>query len=256
MRDLKELDRARERWRLVRRRLGQSADSEHGSLGLARRIESLSARLLILPSDPFATDLSFDEEFWGWWTNEGPSPFGNRVHWTNTAVTVDAAVKYSGSSEEWSTYLGLHRHGGVEVGFDPLWSGSQKGRFFRLLQTVGLVWIGAAAQAEAVGRFRLTGPWELSLVFYGTENSYLAGLGSGWAEPHRGGGWMISRAQQDPRIMIRREVDTFPDSANDVRDLAFDLGARIEDAWGGTYRRFLDRDGDMKGKFNPKRWRL
>lgn len=253
--DLKELDRARERWRLVRRRLGQGVDVQHGSLGLASRIESLSARLLFLPSDPFATDLSFDEEFWGWWTKEGPSPFGTHVQWRDTEPTADAAVKYERRSEKWTTYLGLHRHGGVEVGCDPSWSGSQEVRFFRLLQTVGLVWIGAAAQAEAVGRFGLTGPWELSLVFYGTENSYLAGLGVGWAEPHRGGGW-IPRAQKEPRIMIRRELDTFPESASDVRDLAFDVGARIEDAWGGTYRRFLDRDGDMKGKFNPARWRL
>ena len=72
----------------------QSADAEHGSLGLARRMESLSARLLILPGDPFATDLSFDEEFWGWWTKDGPSPFGTHVQWTNTEPTVDAAVKY------------------------------------------------------------------------------------------------------------------------------------------------------------------
>lgn len=126
---------------------------------------------------------------------------------------------------------------------------------FKLRQTVGLVWIGAAAQAEAVGRFGLTGPWELSLVFYQTDNSYLAGFGIGWEEPHRGGGW-IPRVQQEPRIVIRRELDTFPESANDVRDLAFDVGARIEDAWGVTYRRFLDRDGDMKGKFNPAQWRL
>ncbi len=56
--------------------------------------------------------------------------------------------------------------------------------------------------------------------------------------------------------MIRRELDAFPESENDVRDLAFDVGARIEDAWGVKYRRFLDRDGDMKGKFNPRRWAL
>ena len=56
--------------------------------------------------------------------------------------------------------------------------------------------------------------------------------------------------------MIRRELDAFPASENDVRDLAFDVGARIEDAWGGKYRRFLDRDGEMKGKFNPERWSL
>lgn len=93
VRDLKELDRARERWRLVRRRLGQSTDAEHGAVGLARRIEHLSARLLILPGDPFANDLSFSEEFWGWWTNDGPSPFGTHIQWTNTEPTADAAVK-------------------------------------------------------------------------------------------------------------------------------------------------------------------
>ena len=254
MRDLKELDRARGRWRLVRRRLGQSADAEHGSVGLARRIESLSARLLILPGDPFATDLSFDEEFWGWWTNEGPSPFGTHVQWTNTEPTVDAAVKYRGGSNEWSTYLGLHRHGGVEVGFDPSWSGSHERRFFRLHHTVGLVWIGVAAQAEAVDRFGFTGPWELSLVLYGTDDAFLAEFGTGWAEPHHPGGWGF-RAQQARHVIIRRELDTFPSSESDVRDLAFDIGARIEDAWGVTYRRFLDRDGDMTGKFNPRRWR-
>ena len=54
--------------------------------------------------------------------------------------------------------------------------------------------------------------------------------------------------------MIRRELDTFPESENDIRDLALDVGARIEDAWGGKYRRFLDRVGDSEGKFNPRRW--
>ncbi len=253
MHDLKELDRARERWRLVRRRLGQCADAKHGSLGLARRTESLSARLLILPGDPFATDLSFDDEFWNWWTADGPSPFGTRVQWTNTTVTIDAAVKYRGNPEEWSTYLGLHRHGGVEIGCDPSWSGSHERRYFKLRQMVGLVWIGAAAQAEVVGRFGFAGPWEMSLVFYQTRNSYLAGLGTGWAEPHHPDGW-LPRPQQDPRVMIRRELDTFPSSEDDVRDLAFDVGARIEDAWGISERRFLDRIGDMEGHFNPLQW--
>ena len=76
MPDLKELDRARERWRLTRQRMGQSTDPGARSVGLARRIQDLSARLLILPGDPFATALSFDDEFWGWWTEHPPTPFG------------------------------------------------------------------------------------------------------------------------------------------------------------------------------------
>lgn len=43
--------------------------------------------------------------------------------------------------------------------------------------------------------------------------------------------------------MIRWELETFPASEDDVRDLTFDVGARIEDAWGGKYRRFLDANG-------------
>ena len=53
--------------------------------------------------------------------------------------------------------------------------------------------------------------------------------------------------------MIRREMDSFPESENDIRDLAFDVGARIGNAWGERERRFLDRVGDTEGQFNPRR---
>ena len=255
MPDLRELDRARERWARMRQQMGQSTDAGARSLGLARRLEDLSARLVILPGDPFATDLSFDDEFWGWWTNTGPAPFGGHVQWTNTEPTADAAVKYTRRSEKWTTYLAVHRNGGVEIGCDPSWSRGEGTRFFRLVHTVGLVWIGASMQAESVGRFGLTGPWELTLVLHGTEDAYLAGFGVGWAEPGQGMGWGF-RPQQDPHVVIRRELDTFPKTENDIRDLAFDVGARIEDAWGMRERRFLDRAGDMEGKFNAGQWRL
>lgn len=255
MHDPRELDRSRERWSLVRRRLGQSADAEHRSLGLARRVEDLSARLLILPGDPFATDLSFDDGFWRWWTAEGPSPFGTRVHWTNTRPTVDAAVKYKGAREKWTTYLAVHRHGGVEIGCNPSRSDTQKRRYVRLVRLVGLVWIGASAQAEAASRYGLTGPWEMTLILYETENAHLAGFGTGWREPFQLG---VSGfpAQQEPHVVIRRELRAFPESDTDVQDLAFEVGARIEDAWGVKHRRFLDGNGETEGEFNPGRWRL
>ena len=255
MADLKELDRARERWRLTRQRMGQGTDTGDRSLGLARRMQDLSARLLILPGDPFATELSFNDEFWGWWMQDVPAPFGSQVHWTNTEPTVDAAVRYRRLSEKWTTYLALNRNGGVEIGCNPAWSHGEGTRFFGLVHTVGLVWIGASTQAESVDRFGLTGPWELTLILYETENAYLAGFGTGWTEPRQGGGWDL-RAQHEPNIMIRRELDSFPESENGIRGLAFDIGARIEDAWGVRARRFLDRGGDMDGQFNPRLWRF
>ena len=253
MPDLKELDRARERWRYIRRRMGQSTDPSLQPSGLAHRVKSPSARLLILPRDPFATQLSFDDEFWGWWTNHAPAPFETQVHWTNTEPTIDAAVKFRGSSDQWTTYLGLCRHGGVEAGWKPTWSGSHGRRYLGLGQTVGRVWIGTSTQAEAASRFAIAGPWELTLVLYETEGVYLAGFGTGWAEPHLDPVYDL-RAQQAARIVIRREFDTFPESEKDLRALAFDVGARIEDAWGIKYRRFIDRVGDMAGEFNPRLW--
>lgn len=255
MADLIELDRARKRWRITRQRMGQNTDPGARSLGLARRMQDLSARLLILPGDPFATELSFDDEFWGWWTQDVPAPFGRQVGWTNSEPTVDAAVKYRRLSEKWKTYLALHRNGGVEIGCDPAWSHGEGPRFFGLIDTVGLVWIGASTQAESIGRFGVAGPWELTLILYETEDAYLAGFGHGWAEPRHSGIWGL-QAQCEPHIMIRRELDSFPDSENDIRGLAFDIGARIEDAWGMKERRFLDSVGDMEGKFDPRRWSL
>ena len=233
--------------------LGQSSEVGVRPLGLARRVQTVSARLLILPGDPFATDLSFDDEFWKWWVTARPPPFGSQFGWTNTEPTVDAAVKYMQGSEKWATYLAVHRNGGVEVGCDPTWSSGEEYRFFGLGRTVGLVWMASATQAEVVGRFGLTGPWELTLTLYKTEGTYLAGFGRGWAEPGRAG-WYDVRAQQDPHIMIRREVGSFPGSEIDIRDLAFDIGDRIENAWGVRDRRFLDREGDMEGKFEARRW--
>lgn len=250
MADLTELDRARERWRLTRRRMGQSPDTGERSLGLARRAEDLSARLLILPGDPFSTNLSFDDEFWEWWAEHPPAPFRGHVHWTNTEPTLEAAVRYKGGLEKWTRYLALHRNGGVEIGFDPAWLHGEGTRFFGLVHTVGLVWIGASMQAESAARFDLAGPWELTLILYDTKNAYLVGFGQGWAEPDQLG--YDVRAQQELHIMIRREMDCFPESENDIRDLAFDIGGRIGNAWGVTQRRFLDRVGDTEGQFNPR----
>ena len=237
----------------MRRWLAQSTDDGVRPLGLARRVQNVSTRLVILPGDPFATDLSFDNEFWGWWTSEGPAPFGTQVQWAGTVPSIDAAAKYRDGSKGWTTYLAVHRHGGIEVGNGPVRSGPQGRRYFGLVRTVGLIWIGASAQAEAVGRFGLSGPWELTLVLYETEDAHLAGLGVGWEEPDAGALWDLPVCRE-PHIMIRRELDSFPATENDVRDLTFDIGARIEDAWGIRQRRFLDRTGDMAGQFNPRRW--
>ena len=178
-----------------------------------------------------------------------PAPFGGHVHWTNAEPTVDAAVRYERGQKKWATYLALHRNGGVEIGCDPAWSHGDGPRFFSLVHTVALVWTGASTQAKSVARFGLDGPWELTLIFYDTENTCLAGFGRGWAEPGQGG--FDVRPQHEPHIIIRREMDCFPESENDIRDLAFDIGARIGNAWGVKQPRFLDRVGDKEGQFNP-----
>jgi hypothetical protein len=38
-----------------------------------------SVRLLILPADPEATLIEFDEEMWSWWLQVGPRKLGQRL---------------------------------------------------------------------------------------------------------------------------------------------------------------------------------
>jgi hypothetical protein len=253
-----DLDVARDRWRRKHEILGfpdPNGRDTAAPAGLASRIADLSIRIMVLHADPFSTDLVFDEEFWAWWSDGRPAPFGRAVTWTETAPSTDAAVKARAQGDGWATYLAVHRHGGVEMGTEDVSRLRDGTRVFRLVRTVGLVWLVLDAQAHVLQHVEAQGPWEVTVAVHGTKDSYLGGLGEGWSEPWDFAGWS-PRPCAEPHIIIRRELAAFPTAAEDIRDLSLEMGGRLEDAWGMKQRRFLNHRGDLEGEIDLRRWEL
>lgn len=252
-----EIYRIRQRWRDQLSALGvpDPLRPEEGATpaGLARRLDDVSARIVILPADPRSTPVEFDDDFWEWWNEDWAAPFGKPLMWHSTIPTVNAAVRLRSSGDRWTTYMAIHRHGGIEVGTDGTYTLRDQ-RCFHLIHTVGLLWLALGRQAEVLRHIDLPGPWLIVLAMRGTGGAFLGGFGEGWAEPFN----MAAGATTcwEPNVIIREEMDLWPTEPDEFRELAFQLGGRIEDAWGSSRRRFLDYHGDLKGEFNPRHWDL
>lgn len=248
----------RDRWVEQHRRLGfpdppRRVDIEPA--GLARRLEDLSTRIVILPADPCLARLEFDDEMWEWWSEQRFAPFGAPLHWNKGVPTVDAAANVRARGHEWETYLAVHRHGGVEVGTSDAY-GSPDDRYFRLIHTVGLLWMASEMQSEVLKHVAAEGPWQITLALHRTQGALLGDLAEGWEEP-RPGATFRPRCPE-PHVVVREELDEWPaqDGTDEIRELAFRLGGRIEDAWGVKQRRFVANRGDLEGQFDPRRWKL
>lgn len=250
------LDRARQTWRLKHRELGlpvPGARKRVEPTGLATRVPEMSMRLVVLPGDPLAVELDFDDEFWAWWHGLQETPFGQRLMWHDRVPSNDAAANVIRVGHDWDTYIAIHRHGGIEIGSSVAFTGPRDIRVFRLRRTIGLVWTGLAAQVAAQQRFPVEGPWEASLALYDTQGSLLVDLGAGWASPFEFGGWDPPPCP-DVDVLIRQELDVLPEDPEDIRQLALRFGAMMEDTWGRRERRFLDLKGDLTGDIDLRRW--
>lgn len=260
--ELQAIELLRSRWRRARETL-DFADLESDSFatgGLASYATDIYVRLVILPSDPEAWLVEFDEEFWEWWLVDRPLPFGDRkvTWWHEHQPTQHAAARLRQSTDgRWENYLALYRHGGIELGLgragarehtisgntDPqiLW------RQFHLTSIVGRLWSAIDVYGDVVEHLSLTGPWELSLALRRTEDAHLGHFGEGWKEPQIRmiNGLPVCR---EPNLLHRREIVEWP-VEDDMRELAFKLGGWIEDSWGRKERRFLANRGAYEGQF-------
>lgn len=256
MRSLPYRDAARERWRTKARLMGLPDPDGLGPAerrGLTRRFTELSTQIAVLPADPFRSDLEFNADVWEWWEEEREAPFGGPVRWSRSLPTADAAVRIDGYGDEWKACLALHRHGGVELLSHDFYTSRDGGRTLRLVRTVALVWIALDAQRWALQHLEMEGPWQVLVALHNTEEALLGGVAEGWLEPHDFMAHDPPRCR-DPNVIHVRELDSYPTESDEIRDLAFDLGGRIEDAWGMKERRFIARAGSVKGEFDGRGW--
>lgn len=78
---MSELDICRARWHRARTLLGMAEsgpDRPFASAGLAAQVRGFTARLLILPADPEAHVVEFDEAFQQWWLGSFADPLTGR----------------------------------------------------------------------------------------------------------------------------------------------------------------------------------
>ena len=116
----------RSRWRKARDILGFHEPTQDGFAigGLCAHVPQLAVRLLILPRDPEAIRLEFDEALWNWWKTPRQAPFGElSIDWGNTHFpSSGAAIRCLAiSDEKWESYLALMRHGGLDMSLGRGW---------------------------------------------------------------------------------------------------------------------------------------
>ncbi|MGH8936131.1 MAG: hypothetical protein ACRDXD_07705 [Acidimicrobiia bacterium] len=266
---VEQVELIRNRWRRTRKALHLTDPSaeDFGTGGLVALAPEVCVRLLVLPGDPEGIPLpEFDTTFWEWWCRERPNPFqGTRpTDWgSQRKPTVDAAVRYRPHDSEpwrWDTYLALHRNGAMEFGLgeegSARWAhraGEGERRAFFLVSIVGRVWVAIALYGEVLTQYEIQGPWEVSLALRQTRDALLGNVAAGWKDFQD---WFPRDAPTcpHPNLLVRREVGAWP-TGDGARDLAFALGATVEDAWGITDRRFLIRpDQPGGGEFDVSRY--
>ena len=254
----------RSRWRRVRSllHLVDLEDERFATGGLGQRVPGLTARLLILPSDPQASIVSFDTEFWNWWASERQTPFGKQEWFGHhSKPTADGAALFdehhSGKDRNlWDQYLALTRSASIDAGFSR-----QVGRFyedgnqFYLINLVGRVWSLAHRYSEVVQRFELPGPFEVTLALRQTVGTYLINVGEGWRSHLPGPStWADELVTCVSSNLIHSiEFDEWPVDSF-FADLVFPFGERIEDSWGMRDRRFIAREGSYEGQFDASKY--
>lgn len=255
---LADLESRRTRWRRARAvcHLLDVEDSEFARGGLARRLDEVSVRCLVLPDDPERSLAVTDEELLA--RLESTAQQSGKAHnvsnlwgYGKSASAAGAALYgYDSScSGPWNQYLCLRADGGLEIGLgsQAVWTQNETKCFF-LTAIVARLWSAFAVHAELLMP-QADGPWEVTLALVGTEGSLLGGLAEGWEQPF--GGFHDATPCRNSNVLIRVERDDLP-SAGDAREFAFTLGGLIENAWGYAIRRFIARTGPLEGQLD---WR-
>lgn len=121
-----------------------------------------------------------------------------------------------------------------------------------MIGILGRTWASLVQYRAVLERLAPHGPWEVTLAMVRTQGSYLGNVAEGWEEPQN-----LSDYERLPcverNILIRLELVEWPQTDDAVRELAFAIGGRIEDAWGSKGRRFLARISANEGRFDVAR---
>lgn len=249
---MRDVDAQRARWAAYRQHQGLVEQSGEGFAqgGLGGLVEDLDVRLLVLPADPQADVVPLDGETLSWLKQQRDSPYGGgAVEWGHRSrATSTALVLYDQYRDDkgWERYQALHRHGGIEFGAGQLAYQLREMRVYALRAIVGFAWSALAIQAEAIERWHLEPPFELTVTLRDTKGATLGNFAEGWAEPGQGLHDVSTCIEE--HVLLRWELD----KRIEPSQVAIELGNRIEQAFGTTNRRHLAHRGPHEGQFDPR----
>jgi hypothetical protein len=264
MSDLHDLELIRARWRraLTCETLDTIDRDDFAMSGLAKRLGTSSARLLVLPLDPELAVVETDQWLWASMKNfETIDVAGRRFHLGAQQVpTAHAVVLVNsyGTRQPWSSYVAIHRSGAIEYGLGDrgAWERNDKEgnliRVFNLISIVGCTWAMFKFATALRERLAPPGPYHLTVALQRTAGAYLGNVGEGWAEPLSWDNDLPPCA--DPHLLWHLELDDWPDD-DTAQALAFRVGDYVEDAWGFAGRRYLARAGELSGRFDARQLR-
>ena len=250
------IDRQRERWRRIRQML-DLADVREPAFALGgdgSRVKDLSVRILILPSDPMAHRLDFDDAFMATWKAIDLDPVtGQPPWWGGSMVTTsESAMRCDPVDDKFlDQYAAVGHDGRFDVGLAGRTAWEYEGRrVFNLRAIVGRAWAAFEIYSSLARAVSIAGATELTVALRGTRDAILGDFGPDWSDPFRSlRGMSICREEN---VLFRREID---DSDGDwPKAAAFSIGGQIENAFGSSLQRFRRRLDKGFGDFDAREY--
>ncbi|CAN5871141.1 hypothetical protein BH23ACT5_BH23ACT5_06750 [soil metagenome] len=263
IRSLADVELVRTRWRRALTRFALDADDreDFASGGFTSRLEIPTVQLVLLPADPQQNVVVLDDDLLAWLRERRDvtlKDYRLRLG-NNVRVSAHAAVLTDGHPGvgDWPSYVAIHRSGAVEAGLGMHGGGEnirQDGnrvRYFTLISTVVYSWAVLDLASKLQARLGLDGPWLLTVGMQATQGAFLADFGDGWRR--FGAPYNNDQACVDENLLWHMELESLP-AAQKQQELALGIGDRMENAWGTTMRRYLNREGDRSGQLGFSRW--
>ena len=260
MASLTETELVRARWRrhLQAAALDTTERDDFARSGLAKRVQDLAFRLLVLPYDPDVERFGIDDTashldaHQGINIGNGNIRFGTGVVPTAYAT---ALVTQHGDDMPWERYVAIHRNGAIELGLgdrfrthtDP---NGVVSKLVRLVTDASFTWatleLARSVHSDANGQ-----PHLLVVALPDTAGALLCNFGVGYVEP---------RSHYDQRVRCSNEhllwhieLDRLPSDLDGTSALALEVASRITNAWGMAQTLYVDRIGDFEGQLSVRR---
>ncbi|NLV71154.1 MAG: hypothetical protein GXY46_00915 [Actinobacteria bacterium] len=206
-------------------------------------------RLLVLPADPESEVLEFNQDFWSLLETLPDPVHGGQAVWGSPERGRRVAMLARTTQKKCYQYLAVFRSGAVEMALGDFAMFECDGkRWFRLVTLVGNCWSALEACGLIAQRFGLPGPCQVTLALRGTKGASLSNVGQGWEQRYE-----FAKCAENQLALVLELAE--PPVAQTAKDTAFLLGSRVEESFGCSDRRFLDREGPNPGEFAASSFR-